>query len=127
MLRARRLQSRSSLPCQPLRDDLHVARFGTLRALFELELDLRPFGERLVTVACESAEVDEDVLRSFCGLDEPVALRVVEPLDGSGCHGERPPRPCVNGQRRREVRNQILALCPRTVARKGRLHWGFPR
>src|SRR5215212_1785487 len=63
-----------------------VLRLGALLPLGGLELDLRALGERLEAVACDRAVVDEQVLAALVGGDEPIALRVVEPLDGSGCH-----------------------------------------
>src|SRR5439155_2244395 len=63
-----------------------VARIGPLGAFAHLELDLRTFGQALEALPGDVRVVDEDVLRPVLGLDEPVALGVVEPLDGSGCH-----------------------------------------
>src|SRR5919197_5420621 len=66
------------------RDD--VGRFGALRPLARLELHLRTLGQGLEAFARDLRVVDEQVLAAFFGLDEPVALRVVEPLHGSGRH-----------------------------------------
>src|ERR671927_214234 len=66
------------------RDD--VGRFGALRPLARLELHLRTLGQGLEALACDLRVVDEQVLAALGGLDEPVALRVVEPLHGSGRH-----------------------------------------
>src|SRR5919201_4756335 len=64
----------------------HVRRFGTLCSLTNFELDLSALGEGLVALARNRRMVDEDVLLALGRSDEAVALRVVEPLDGSGCH-----------------------------------------
>src|SRR5712691_10350074 len=58
------------------RDD--VRRLGALRALAGLELDLRTLGERLEAAAANRRVVDEHVLSAVLGLDEAVALGVVE-------------------------------------------------
>src|SRR5204862_310253 len=74
-------------PGAALRDRDDVRRLGALLPLAGLELDLRALGERLEARAADLREVDEQVLPAVLGLDEPEALRVVEPLHGSGCHG----------------------------------------
>src|SRR5205807_854566 len=70
----------------PLGDGDDVRGLGPLRALTGLVFDLRPFGERLEAVAADLRVMDEQVLTAVLGLDEAVALRVVEPLHASGCH-----------------------------------------
>src|SRR5581483_11936311 len=70
-----------------LRDELDVPSLGALVPLGLVELDLRALGERLEAVSRDRAEVDEHVLAAGVRGNEAVALRVVEPLDGSGCHG----------------------------------------
>src|SRR3954451_11146039 len=67
-------------------DDADVAGLGTFRALLDLVLDLRAFGEALEALTGDRAEVHEDVVAAVGLRDEAVALRVVEPLHGSGCH-----------------------------------------
>src|SRR4029453_5213668 len=57
-----------------------------LLALAGLVLDPGPFVEGLVALAGDLREVDEQVLAALVGRDEPVALRSVEPLDGTGSH-----------------------------------------
>src|SRR5207253_3297624 len=75
----------------PLRDRDDVRGLGPLRALTGLVLDLRPLGESLEAVAADLRVVDEQILATVLGLDEAVALRVVEPLHGSGCHRKHLP------------------------------------
>src|SRR3954454_13343447 len=67
-------------------DDGHVLCLGALLTLDALELDLRALGERLEAVAGDCAVVDEQVLTACVRGDEAIPLRIVEPLDGSGCH-----------------------------------------
>src|SRR5579872_491081 len=66
-------------------DHAHVLGLRALVACRDVVLDLRAFGERLEALAADRAEVDEDVLTPVAGADEAEALRVVEPLHGSGC------------------------------------------
>jgi len=51
-----------------------------------VELDLRALIEGLEAVARDAAVVDEQILARPVRGDEPVPLRVVEPLHGSGRH-----------------------------------------
>src|SRR5919109_4192961 len=69
-----------------LRDLLDAGRGRALRALLGLVLDLRTLLERAVAVSLDRAEMDEYVVRAVVGCDEPVALVVADPLDGSGRH-----------------------------------------
>src|SRR4029078_3278743 len=62
-------------------------RLGALLTLAGLELDPGPFVELLVALAGDLREVDEQVLAALVRRDEHVSLRSVEPLDGTGCHG----------------------------------------
>src|SRR5207248_9502064 len=83
-----------------LTDDADVAGLRAFRALFDLVLDLRAFGEALEALAGDRAEVNEDVVAAVGLRDEAVALRVVEPLHGSGCHVfhlPAPSRTCSGG------------------------------
>src|SRR4029450_11616152 len=48
--------------------------------------DLRALVKALEALAGDRAEVNEDVVAAVGLRDEAVALRVVEPLHGSGCH-----------------------------------------
>src|SRR3972149_10016140 len=63
-----------------------VRRLRALPALARLELHPGALCEGLEAVALDAGVVDEHVLAAFVGRDEAVALRVVEPLHGSGCH-----------------------------------------
>src|SRR5690242_5728229 len=59
---------------------------GAFRPLDRVELHLRALGERLEALAGDRRMVDEHVLATISRGDEPIPLRIVEPLDGSGCH-----------------------------------------
>src|SRR5579884_3412525 len=61
-------------------------RLGTLRPVDRVELHLRALRERLEAIACDRGMVDEHVLPTISRGDEPIPLRIVEPLHGSGCH-----------------------------------------
>src|SRR5688500_9046229 len=67
-------------------DGHDVRCLGALLALAHLELDLRALGEGAKAVTRDRAEVDEDILAAPVRGDEAIALRVVEPLHGSGRH-----------------------------------------
>src|SRR5215203_4699756 len=98
------------------RDD--VLRLGALLPLGGLELDLRALGERLEAVARDRAVVDEQVLATLIGGDEPIALRVVEPLDGSGCHIQNTSSsPSRTGREGASCAIRYSLVCRRTVAR----------
>src|SRR3712207_4827670 len=60
---------------------------GALVPGLRLELHARALCERTEAVALDRAVMDEEVLAALVGRDEPEALVVVEPLDGSGGHG----------------------------------------
>src|SRR3954447_25354266 len=74
-----------------LLDDAHVLCLRAFLALLEVELDVRALRKRLEPLALQRAEVDENVLASVARGDESEPLRVVEPLNGSGCHLNSPP------------------------------------
>ena len=57
-----------------------------LRAIGHLERDALVFFERLESSVLNFRDVREKILAAAVGRDEAVALRVVEPLDGSCCH-----------------------------------------
>src|SRR3954471_10008869 len=88
MPRPPRPRARSSLPClrPSLRDRRHVGRLRALRPLARLVLDLRALSERLEARAGDLRMMDEQILAALFGGDEPVALRVVEPLHSASCH-----------------------------------------
>src|SRR5437016_10921377 len=65
------------------RDVRGLRALGPLR---RLELHLVALLQRLEAAAGDGAEVDEEILPTSVWRDEAKALRIVEPLDGSGCH-----------------------------------------
>src|SRR3954454_12684132 len=67
-------------------DDPYVRRLGALAGLSQLVLDLRALRERAETIARNAREMDEGVLPSVIGGDEPEALLVAEPLHDTSCH-----------------------------------------
>src|SRR5205814_6302824 len=75
-----------------------------------VELDLRALGEGLEALACDRAVMDEEVLASVVRGDEPVPLRVVEPLHGSCRHRKTPPLPNSRTVDGRRWADQVLAL-----------------
>src|SRR5690242_21833897 len=62
-----------------------VGRLQTLRAARDVELHAITFDEALEALRLDRAVVDEHVLTTLLG-DEAEALRIVEPLHGTGCH-----------------------------------------
>src|SRR5581483_2325958 len=78
-------KQRSRGPAGALDGD-DALRLGALRPLDRVELHLRALGERLEAGPRDRRMVDEHVLATVSRGDEPIPLRVVEPLDGSGCH-----------------------------------------
>src|SRR5436309_10542362 len=69
-------------------EDLNLADVRCLKTLWaagHLELDPVTFGQGLEALGLDGAVVDEDVLAAFLR-DEPVTLRIVEPLHLSLCH-----------------------------------------
>src|SRR5215208_4985894 len=67
-------------------DDPYVRRLGALTGLTQLVLDLRALCERAEPVSRDAREMDEGVLPSVIGSDEPEALLVAEPLHNTSCH-----------------------------------------
>src|SRR5581483_5498479 len=59
---------------------------GAFRPVDRIELHLCALGERLESVARDRRMVDEHVLATVSRGDEPIPLRIVEPLHGSSCH-----------------------------------------
>src|SRR5262249_61348161 len=74
-------------------DERDGPRLRTVLAVFGLELDLRALKQRLEALAADRAEVHEHVLAAITRSDEAKALRLVEPLHGSGCHKKHLPSP----------------------------------
>src|SRR3954471_21699549 len=67
-------------------DGPDVGGLRPLRALAELVLDLRAFGEGAEPVAEDRREVHERIFAAVVGRDETEALLVAEPLDRTGSH-----------------------------------------
>src|SRR5450755_120902 len=65
-----------------------VRSLGTDRSLVG---HLRTLRERLEAAAYDRRVMNEQVLTLIVGGDEPVALLIAEPFDGSGCHVIFPP------------------------------------
>src|SRR5215216_4788512 len=70
--------SNSTLSSFAKLNDPDVRGLWALRALAELEFDLRTFGQRPEPIAHDPGEVDECVLASVIGRDEAEALLVAE-------------------------------------------------
>src|SRR5215216_5471479 len=100
--------------CGSLRDRLDAGRRRALGAGLGLVLDLRALLERTVAVALDRAEMDEHVVGAIVGCDEPVALVVAEPLDGSGRHLASSSLCCNGGgcewQRLRAARHNFAGI-----------------
>src|SRR5215212_5220785 len=88
---------------------LYVRRVRALGAVLGVVADLRTLGQRLEAVAGDAGVVHEEVLALVVGRDEPEALVVAEPLDGSGCHGVPPGRLCA-AKRGRYLRHDYGTL-----------------
>src|SRR4051812_32590062 len=78
--------SNSTLSSFAKLDDPDVRGLRALRALAELEFDLRTFGQRPEAIAGDAGEVDERVLASVIGRDEAETLLVAEPLHDTSSH-----------------------------------------
>jgi hypothetical protein len=59
-----------------------VTGLQSLWAALDRELDALPFVQRAVTLALDRGEVDENIFAPFAR-NESIALRGIEPLDGS--------------------------------------------
>src|SRR5512137_2745439 len=71
--------------------ELHdVGCLGALGRFDDLELHLLAFCERLEAAVLDVAEVNEHISATFTGY-EAKTLGIIEPLHGSGDHGELPP------------------------------------
>jgi hypothetical protein len=80
----------------------NVLGLQSLGSLLHFELDLLPFVQRLITVALNGREVHKNIL-SRLALDKSIALRRVEPLNGTllFAHGYSP---ALNSRSRTRVR-----------------------
>ena len=84
---ARRLASRRAPPRTRGSQAAWMLRgLLALGSLGHFEADLLAFLQRLEALHVDRRKVREQVLAAVVRRDESVALRVVEPLDGSGCH-----------------------------------------
>src|SRR5579884_2498269 len=80
-------RSRGRTPAARARlDGDDALRLVALRPVDRVELHLRSLRQRLEALADDRGMVDEHVLPAACRGDEPIPLRIVEPLHGSGCH-----------------------------------------
>src|SRR4051794_22604868 len=70
--------------------DPDVRRLRPLRALAQLVLDPRAFGQRAEPIPRDRGEMDERVLPPVIGSDEAEALLVAEPLHDTGSHPTAP-------------------------------------
>src|SRR5438105_4660565 len=84
-LRRPRLRTRPCLPSPKLYDP-DVGGLRALRALAQLEFDLRTLGQRPEAIARDAGEVDERVLAPVIGRDEAETLLVAEPLHDTSSH-----------------------------------------
>src|SRR5579863_5856773 len=106
----------------------NVLCLQSLGALLHFELDLLPFIERLVAVALNGREVNENIL-SRLALDKSIALRRVEPLDGTllFAHGYSPAlkfalsNACPNRRRKTQAGTGEAGGKPRSLKRGGML------
>src|SRR5438309_870496 len=71
---------------RPASDRADVLRLQALRALHDLELDLLAFRERAEPLRLDGGVVAEDVSAAVVLGDEAEALRIIEPLHGTGDH-----------------------------------------
>src|SRR5882672_1268938 len=65
---------------------LYVRRLLALGTLRDVERNFLAFLEGLEALHLDRREVREEVFAAVVGRDEPVTLRVIEPLHSSGCH-----------------------------------------
>ena len=66
-------------------DGANVLRFLALAAHADVEFDALTLVQRLVTIALDAGEVDEDVI-TLLARDEAVALLAIDEPDSSLCH-----------------------------------------
>jgi hypothetical protein len=67
-----------------------VGCLGALGRFDDVELHLLALGERLEAAVLNVAEMNEHVSATFTG-NEAKTFGIIEPLHGSGYHGELPP------------------------------------
>src|SRR5882762_649920 len=79
---------------------LDVRRLLALRAGGDFEADLLAFLEGLEALHVDRREVREQIVAAVIRSDEAVALRVVEPLDGTSCHDVSLEKVCKTGYTR---------------------------
>src|SRR5204862_1846890 len=91
---------------------------GTLRPVDRVELHLRTLGERLEALADDRRVVNEHVLATVSRGDEPVPLRIVEPLHGSGCHTNTSSTTKERAGEAHTAQPVLAQLSLRTVARQ---------
>src|SRR3954465_3444597 len=87
-----------------------VDGLGALVPGLGVEGDLRALGERLEAAAVDAGVVDEEILAALVRRDEAEALVVVEPLHGSGRHGDPPTYTSVNCGREDALVRRLRAL-----------------
>src|SRR5688500_3206706 len=59
-------------------------------ACFQVVADPLPLPQVTVTSILDRADVDEHLTRAIVGLDEPITLGRIEPLDRAGGHAQLP-------------------------------------
>src|SRR3954467_13532469 len=85
------LTAPTCLPRPPAPEYLELDDVGgrrALRTLLCVVAHLRALGQRLEAAALDRAVMHEQILALVIGRDEPKALVIVEPLNGSCCHLE---------------------------------------
>ena len=116
-------------PRNCLGDRGDVGRLGALRALALLVRDACALGEGLVTLTGDARMMHEQILRPLVRGDEPVPLRIVEPLDGSVGHEKTPP--LLRNERVRKAlflrKPDSLLLPPEYQQRHGEASRGLAR
>lgn len=91
---------------------LNVRCLFTLRALHDLEAHLLTFFEGLEAIHLDGRKVSEQILAAFIRRDEPETLRVVEPLDRTGCHTNFPCNSCHYHEQFEKLNDRILQSPP---------------
>src|SRR5258705_739364 len=96
-----------------------VGRLQTLGASRYFELHAVTLDEALEALRLDRAVVHEDVLATFLR-DEAEALRIVEPLHGTGCHFCCPPGASLRHLLIRPSWSGVASFCFSSAARGGR-------